>query len=164
MDDRPRGLKTCYKQGRGDSRASPRRIRREIDFMKNPVAQPSADPRAEYTRRLEALKTTQAAYESQHRRLGITKLGLGRVTTVSVCRSREAHCKFALAIRSAPDQNETSLTIRGKPVPVFTASPKKVPHEFPISTLPRISDPSGQPGVAGGADRPAPADRCARPL
>ena len=46
-------------------------------------AQPS-DPRAEYLRRLEALKTTQARYERQHRRLGISKLVLGGVTLIVI--------------------------------------------------------------------------------
>ncbi len=52
--------------------------------MKNPALQPSDDPRAEYVRRLEALKTTQANYESQHRRLGFGKLALGGATLVVV--------------------------------------------------------------------------------
>ncbi len=46
-------------------------------------AQPS-DPRAEYLRRLEALKTTQARYDRQHRRLGISKLVLGGVTLIVI--------------------------------------------------------------------------------
>ena len=52
--------------------------------MKNSVQEPSDDPRAEYVRRLEALKTTQALYESQHRSLGIAKLALGGVTLVVI--------------------------------------------------------------------------------
>jgi hypothetical protein len=52
--------------------------------MKNPVQEPSDDPRAEYVRRLEALKTTRALYESQHRSLGIGKLALGGVTLVVI--------------------------------------------------------------------------------
>ena len=52
--------------------------------METPVPCPSDDPRAEYVRRLEALKTTQALYESQHRSLGIAKLALGGVTLVVI--------------------------------------------------------------------------------
>ncbi len=53
-------------------------------FMKNSVAEPSNNPRAEYFRRLEALRTTQARYESQHRSLGISKLALGGATLVVI--------------------------------------------------------------------------------
>jgi len=42
------------------------------------------DPRAEYVRRLEVLKATQANYDRQHRSLGISKLVLGGVTLVVV--------------------------------------------------------------------------------
>jgi hypothetical protein len=52
--------------------------------METPVPCPSDDPRAEYVRRLEALKTTQALYESQHRSLGIAKLALGAVALVVI--------------------------------------------------------------------------------
>ena len=52
--------------------------------MKNPVPEPSDDPRAEYLRRLEACQTTQALYESQHRSLGIAKLALGGATLVAI--------------------------------------------------------------------------------
>jgi hypothetical protein len=52
--------------------------------METPASQPSDEPRAEYLRRLDAWKTTQANYESQHRRLGIANLGLGGVTTVLI--------------------------------------------------------------------------------
>jgi hypothetical protein len=55
-----------------------------IGFMKNSVAEPSNDPRAEYVRRLEFLRTTQARYESQHRSLGIAKLALGAATLVVI--------------------------------------------------------------------------------
>jgi hypothetical protein len=52
--------------------------------MKNSVPEPSDDPRAEYVRRLEALRTKQAHYESQHRRLGMAKLSLGGVTLLVI--------------------------------------------------------------------------------
>ncbi|MGO8731273.1 MAG: MutS-related protein [Terriglobia bacterium] len=52
--------------------------------MKNSVQEPSDDPRAEYVRRLEALKTTKALYERQHRSLGIGKLALSGVTLVVI--------------------------------------------------------------------------------
>jgi hypothetical protein len=52
--------------------------------MKDSIPEPSDDPRAEYVRRLEALKTTQVLYESQHRGLGIGKLALGGVTLVVI--------------------------------------------------------------------------------
>jgi hypothetical protein len=52
--------------------------------MMNSVQEPSDDPRAEYVRRLEALKTTKALYERQHRSLGIGKLALGGVTLVVI--------------------------------------------------------------------------------
>jgi hypothetical protein len=52
--------------------------------MKNSLQEPSDDPRAEYVRRLEALRTKQALYESQHRSLGIAKLALGAVTLVVI--------------------------------------------------------------------------------
>jgi hypothetical protein len=52
--------------------------------MMNSVQEPSDDPRAEYVRRLEALKTTKALYERQHRSLGIGKLTLGGVTLVVI--------------------------------------------------------------------------------
>jgi hypothetical protein len=52
--------------------------------MKNSVQEPSDDPRPEYVQRLEALKTTKALYERQHRRLGIGKLALGGVTLVVI--------------------------------------------------------------------------------
>jgi hypothetical protein len=50
----------------------------------NPGPQPSDDPRAEYVRRLENLKATQARYERQHRSLGISKLALGGVTLIVI--------------------------------------------------------------------------------
>ena len=43
-----------------------------------------SDPRAEYVRRLEVLRTRQANYDSQHRRLGISKLALGGVTLIVI--------------------------------------------------------------------------------
>ena len=52
--------------------------------METPAPQPSDEPRAEYVRRLDAWKTTQAIYESQHRRLGGANLALGGVTLVVV--------------------------------------------------------------------------------
>ena len=52
--------------------------------MKNSVQEPSDDPRAEYVRRLEALKTAQALYERQHHSLGMGKLALGGVTLVVI--------------------------------------------------------------------------------
>jgi len=50
----------------------------------DPALEPPSEPRAEYHRRLDALKTTQANYEVQHRRLGIGKLALGGVTLVVI--------------------------------------------------------------------------------
>ena len=50
--------------------------------METPIHTPSDAPRTEYVRRLEAWKTTQALYESQHRRIGIGQLALGGVTLV----------------------------------------------------------------------------------
>jgi membrane protein implicated in regulation of membrane protease activity len=55
-----------------------------MDRMTNSLPEPSDDPRAEYVRRLESLKITQAVYESQHRRLGIAKLALGGATLVVI--------------------------------------------------------------------------------
>ena len=52
--------------------------------MGNLAPEPRTDPRAEYVRRLEALKTTQAQYEVQHRRLGIGKLACGGVILVVI--------------------------------------------------------------------------------
>jgi hypothetical protein len=52
--------------------------------MENTNSQPSGDPRAEYVRRREAWKTTQALYENQHRSLGIAKLALGGITLVVI--------------------------------------------------------------------------------
>ena len=52
--------------------------------METPVAGPSDEPRAEYIRRLESSKTTQALYASQHRSLGIAKLALGGVALVVI--------------------------------------------------------------------------------
>jgi hypothetical protein len=52
--------------------------------MGNPAPGPSSDPRAEYARRLETLRTTQAKYENQHRRLGVSKLALGGATLVVI--------------------------------------------------------------------------------
>jgi hypothetical protein len=52
--------------------------------MRNHAPEPRSDPRAEYVRRLEALKTTQAHYETQHRGLGLAKLALAGVTLVVV--------------------------------------------------------------------------------
>ena len=46
-------------------------------------ARPS-DPKAEYACRLEALKTRQARYEREHRRLGISKLVLGGATLIVI--------------------------------------------------------------------------------
>ena len=54
-----------------------------IDPMKSPP-QPTDDPRAEYVRRLDAWKATQAIYESQHRSFGMAKLGLAGVTGVVI--------------------------------------------------------------------------------
>ena len=51
--------------------------------MKTPVPEPT-DPRAEYLRRLEGLRTERARYEAQHRRLGIAKLALGGATLVLI--------------------------------------------------------------------------------
>src|SRR5579862_1319424 len=42
----------------------------------------SDDPRAEYLRRLETWKATQAIHENQHRRIGTGQLALGGVTVV----------------------------------------------------------------------------------
>jgi hypothetical protein len=50
--------------------------------MKNPIPELNHDPRSEYVRRLEALRTTQAHYEGQHRSLGTGQLALGGVTLV----------------------------------------------------------------------------------
>ena len=50
--------------------------------METSVPGPIDDPRAEYLRRLEAWKTTQALYEGQHRSMGIGQLALGGVTLV----------------------------------------------------------------------------------
>ena len=67
-----------------------------VELMKKPVPKPTdnpqagprpepgTEPRTEYVRRLEALKATQALFESQHRTLGIGKLALGGVTVVVV--------------------------------------------------------------------------------
>ena len=52
--------------------------------VKDPALEPPSDPRAEYVHRLEKLKTTQANYEGQHRRLGISKLALGGVILVVI--------------------------------------------------------------------------------
>jgi hypothetical protein len=52
--------------------------------MGNLAPEPPSDPQAEYVRRREALKSKQAHYESQHHRLGVSKLGLGGVTLVVV--------------------------------------------------------------------------------
>ena len=52
--------------------------------MKSSLPEPSDDPRAEYVRRLEALKITQAVYERQHRSLGIGKLALGGAILVVI--------------------------------------------------------------------------------
>jgi len=49
-----------------------------------PAEPQSSDPKATYSHRLEALKTTQARYERQHRRLGIGKLVLGGVTLLVI--------------------------------------------------------------------------------
>jgi len=51
---------------------------------KEPVEAQPGDPQAEYSRRLATLKTTQANYENQHRRLGISKLVLGGVTLIVI--------------------------------------------------------------------------------
>ena len=52
--------------------------------MKSSLPEPSDDPRAEYVRRLEALKIIQAVYERQHRSLGIGKLALGGAILVVI--------------------------------------------------------------------------------
>ncbi|MBZ5561653.1 MAG: hypothetical protein LAP13_04460 [Acidobacteriia bacterium] len=52
--------------------------------MENPAPEPGCDPRAEYLQRLDALRTSQAHYENQHRRLGIAKLFLGGITLVVI--------------------------------------------------------------------------------
>ena len=52
--------------------------------METPVHTPTDDPRAEYVRRLEGLRTKQAQYESQHCSLGIAKLAFGGVTLVVI--------------------------------------------------------------------------------
>ena len=51
---------------------------------KNPAEERRSDPKAEYVRRREALKSKQAHYERQHHRLGISKLALGGVILVVV--------------------------------------------------------------------------------
>ena len=51
---------------------------------KEPAEAQPGDPQAEYSRRLAALKTTQANYENQHHRLGISKLVLGGVTLIVI--------------------------------------------------------------------------------
>jgi hypothetical protein len=55
-----------------------------IPSNKNPAEGQHSDPRAEYVRRGEALKSKQAHYESQHHRLGISKLVLGGVTLIVI--------------------------------------------------------------------------------
>src|ERR1039458_5608929 len=50
--------------------------------MENSVPGPNDEPRAEYLRRLEAWKATQAAYDRQHRHIGIGQLALGMATVV----------------------------------------------------------------------------------
>jgi hypothetical protein len=50
----------------------------------NPPPRPRSDPRAEYIRRLDALKIAQARYDVQHRRLGIAKLALGGAILVVI--------------------------------------------------------------------------------
>jgi hypothetical protein len=50
----------------------------------NPAPEPRTDPRAEYVGRLDALKTTQAQFEVQHRGLGIAKLALGGAILVVI--------------------------------------------------------------------------------
>ncbi|MGO8813830.1 MAG: MutS-related protein [Terriglobia bacterium] len=52
--------------------------------LNNPAPQPTDDPRAEYLRRLDAWKATQAISESQHRRFGMANLGLAGVTGVVI--------------------------------------------------------------------------------
>ena len=49
-----------------------------------PAPETPSDPRAEYVRRLTALKSTQDKYEKQHRRLGTSKLVLGGVTLLVI--------------------------------------------------------------------------------
>jgi MutS domain V/MutS domain III len=52
--------------------------------MRNSVSEPSDDPRAEYLRRLEALKTKHAHFERHHHGLGNIKLALGGVILVLI--------------------------------------------------------------------------------
>jgi ABC-type multidrug transport system fused ATPase/permease subunit len=52
--------------------------------METSVPQPIDDPKAEYVRRLEGLRTKRARYEAQHRRLGIAKLAFGGATLVLI--------------------------------------------------------------------------------
>jgi len=50
--------------------------------MKNSAAPPNDEPRAEYTKRLDAWKATQVLHENQHRKIGMGQLALGGVTLV----------------------------------------------------------------------------------
>lgn len=52
--------------------------------MNESIPPSSDDPRAEYARRLDTLKTAQALYESRHRNLGIAKLVLAVATLVVI--------------------------------------------------------------------------------
>ncbi len=52
--------------------------------METGLPEPIDDPRAEYVRRLEVWKTTQAIYESQHRSLGVAQLAFGGVTLLVI--------------------------------------------------------------------------------
>ncbi len=52
--------------------------------MTNSDLQPAADPRAEYSQRLEAWQARQALCESQHRRIGTSQLALGGATLLVI--------------------------------------------------------------------------------
>jgi hypothetical protein len=53
-------------------------------LMANLASEQRSDPRAEYVRRLEILKSKQTRDERQHRSLGISKLVLGGVTLIVI--------------------------------------------------------------------------------
>lgn len=55
-----------------------------MERVKEPLPKTNTDPRAEYVRRLETLKITQAHHETQHRRLGIAKLAVSAVALIVV--------------------------------------------------------------------------------
>jgi len=93
------------------------------DFMKNSVPEPSNDPRAEYVRRVEVLRTTQARYESHHRSLGIAKLALGGATLVVI--------GLALVIKLIP-----VLWVAAPPLAIFVLD---IIHERVLQRLGRCS-------------------------